>query len=150
MSENVTQKPWGFIVHTDTGDIPVIKDRRLYVADEDFSLSPDSLVGSAFHVLLDGEMVWQGVVVAEPQPGRYLCHIDKLDASTENVQRLFSLDTLMGYGDEGKRLLEGAMAEARAPIVDPSLEWRLYDNEEAARQAYASWLTTKMIREELS
>lgn len=141
----VIDKPWGKIVVDEaTGtQTPIVRDRRLFVTDPDFSLAPDSLVGSAFHVLLDGEMIWQGVVVGEPQAGRYLCHIDRLDAVAENVQRLFALDTLMGLGDEAKRLLEGAMGEGRAPVVEPSLEWRLYDNVDAANVAYTVWALHK-------
>jgi hypothetical protein len=138
---SVTEKPWGKIVHTDAGDIPIVRDRRGYVKDEDFSLGPDSLVGSWFHVVVAGEMVWQGVVVAEPQAGRYLCSIDQLDqhVGTKNVQRVFDLNTILGLGDEARRLLEGAVNSATAPVIDPSLEWRLYDNEEDARRAWSEY-----------
>jgi hypothetical protein len=138
---SVQEKPWGkLIIDDDTGEsIPIIKKRREYVLDEDFSLSADSLVGSCFHVLVGDSMVWQGVVVAEPQPGRYLCYIDRLDDYTEKVQRIFSVDALMGVGEDGKRLLEGAIAEARADVVNPHVEWRLYDSEDEAKDAFRVW-----------
>lgn len=149
--QNVTTKPWGVIVHTDAGDIPVVKDRLLYVQDEDFSLSPDSLVGSHFHVIVEGELIWQGAVVGEPQPGKYLCQVSKLEEGALNVQRIFSCDTLMGLGEEGRRIIEGAIAEVKAPVVAPSIEWRLYDSQAHADRAYVAWLESRPVtREEAS
>jgi hypothetical protein len=146
MTETI-ERPWGKIVVYDDGSTQsIIKKRREFAQDEDFSLSPDSLVGSAFHVLADRRMVWQGVVVAEPQPGRYLCEIDVLEQHAEKVQRIFSLDTLMGLGDEARRLIEGGMSQASAPIIDPYLEWRLYDSEEAAAKAFVAWVQHEQER----
>lgn len=141
---SVIEKPWGRIVVDDvTGEqTPIIKDRRLFVADEDFCLAPDSLAGSWFHVLVGGQMVWKGVIVGEVGPGRYLCQIDVLETGVEQVQRVFALDTLMGLGDEARRLIEGGMSGASAPIVDPYLEWRLYDNEDKANAAWVAWAAT--------
>jgi hypothetical protein len=149
MSVTVEERPWGKVLLDEDGQQVgrIIKDRREFVRDEDFSLEQDTLVGSWFHVLVGGDMVWQGVVVAEPQAGRYLCHIDQLADDAKKVQRVFSLDTLMGYGEEAKRLLEGAFAEARAPVVDPHIEWRLYDSESAAIAAYQEWATSSIERE---
>lgn len=143
MSE-VVEKPWGRIVVMDDGtQVPVIKDRRLYVVDEDFSLSVDSLTGSAFLVLVDREMLWKGVVVGEPAPGRYLCEIEVLEAGVGNVQRVFALDALMGLGDEARRLIENSFGNGSAPIVDPFIEWRMYDSERAAAVAYAAWTSAR-------
>ncbi len=153
---SVEEKPWGrIIVATDPESGQevqigrIIKKRREFVADEDFSLEPDSLAGSWFHVLHDGAILWKGVVVAELQPGRYLCHIDVLEEGAEQIQRVFSLDTIMGLGEEAKRLIENAFAAegGRAPIIDPSVEWRLYDSEESANSAFVAW-TLKKERDE--
>lgn len=133
-------KSWGRLIrYPDGQSVPIIKDRREYALDENFSLSADSLVGSCFHVLVDGKMIWQGVVVGEPDTARYLCFIDRLDEATRRVQRVFSLDTLMGVGEDGKRLVENSMAEGRASVVEPHIEWRLYDSEEEAREAFRAW-----------
>jgi hypothetical protein len=145
--ENRIEKPWGYLVMTEDGPVPVIKRRRLYVVDEEFSLSPDSLVGSAFLVVADGQMVWSGVVVGEPQAGKYLCELERLEEGASNVQRLFTLDTLMGLGDEGRRLIEGAIGESKAPVIDPSIEWRLYDSEAEMKEAYIAWSSAKQVAE---
>jgi hypothetical protein len=140
---SVIEKPWGRIVTDDATGLQqvIIKNRRLYVADEDFSLSPDTLCGSWFHVLVEGEMIWKGVVVGEVQAGRYLCQIDVLESGAEQVQRVFSLDTLMGLGDEARRLIEGAVSGATAPVIGPSIEWRLFDSEDKANAAYVTWVS---------
>lgn len=139
-------KDWGRLVVYPSGElVPIIKDRHLYVQDEDWSLTPGSLIGSAFHVLVGGEMIWQGIVCGEPVEGRYLCQIDKLDAHTEAVQRIFTLDTLMGLGEEAKRLIEGSMAEAKAPIIEPYVEWRMYDSVRQAREAYQQWALSRAM-----
>jgi hypothetical protein len=144
------KKPWGYVVMVNGEQVArVIKDRKLFALDDDWSLEPNTLVGSVFHVILDGEFLWQGVVVAEPQSGRYLCHLDHLSPIVKDVQRMFALDTLMGYGDEGKRLIEGAMSESRAPVVDPSLEWRFYDSISSANEAYGAAQIAKVQRERM-
>jgi hypothetical protein len=146
---SVEKRPWGVLQTDDeTGRVtPIVKDRRGFVLDEDFSLDTNSMVGSAFHVLVDRLMTWQGVVVAEPAAGRYLCYIDVLEENVEGVQRIFSLDTLMGLGEEARRMLEGAYGDGKAPIVDPFIEWRFYDSEARAKEAYAAWAVTR--REEV-
>jgi hypothetical protein len=141
VSEDI--KPWGKLVLTDAGMVPIVKRRKLYVLDEDFSLDPGSLTGSTFQVLLDHEIVWQGVVVAEPQAGRYLVEIDKLEEGASSVQRLFTLDTMLGLGDEARRMLEGAMADASAPVVDPRLEWRFFDSVSEMNRAFVDWTVTR-------
>jgi hypothetical protein len=147
----VEEKPWGSLILDDDGQMVgrIIKDRHLFAVDETMSLEPDTLVGSAFLVLQEGDVIWQGVIVGEPQAGRYLCHIDQLQNSPDvkKVQRIFSLDTLMGLGDEGRRLIEGAINSASAPVVGPDLEWRLYDSEEAATEAYKDWASATLTRE---
>lgn len=146
---SVVDRPWGRLsVNDETGEeAPIIKDRVLYVQDEEFSLDPGSLVGSWFLVIADGEMLWQGAVVAEPQAGRYLCHLRRLEEGAADVQRIFALDTLMGLGDESKRLLEGAIGEGKAPVVDPAMEWRIYDSEEKANAAFVEYETRSQRRE---
>jgi hypothetical protein len=145
---SVIEKPWGRLVVNDaTGEAtPVIKHRALYVEDPDFSLSTDSMVGSAFLVMLEGRMIWLGCVVAEPQAGTYLCHLDKLEAGARAVQRVFSLDTLMGLGEEAKRLVDGAIAEMKVSVVDPAVEWRFYDSLVEARAAFAEWTSTVGVK----
>lgn len=138
MSQKI-DKPWGYVLVDDEGgQAPVIKDRREYVKDEDWSLQPNSLVGSWFHVLEAGRMIWQGVIVGEPAQGQYLCQIDVLEQGVEKVQRMFSLDTIMGLGEDGHRLIEGGMDARSVPVVAPPLEWRLYDNEATAQAAFAN------------
>jgi hypothetical protein len=145
------QKPWGTLVVGDDGSVQaIVKHRREYVVDEDYSLDPGTMVGSAFLVTSDGTVLWQGVVVGEPQAGRYLVELDKLEEGVEKVQRLFTLDTMMGLGDEGKRMLEGGYGEARAPVVDPTIEWRFYDSVEAAQEAYRAWADRADARAERS
>jgi hypothetical protein len=144
----VEDKPWGkVLIPTEEGERPgrIIQDRRLFVLDEDFSLEPDSLIGSVFHVFVEGEIIWQGAVVAEPQAGRYLCDIDTLEEGVDRVQRLFALDTLMGLGDEQRRIVENAIGDGKAPIVNPTIEWRLYDTEAQARAAFANWTARKVM-----
>jgi hypothetical protein len=97
--------------------------RKAFVTDENFVLTPKTLVGSWFHRLEADEIVWQGVVVAEPQPGAYLVQIDKQEPGVENVQRLIGLGQMVS-GD----------------LED---EWRFYDSEEQAKSAYAHWMSTR-------
>jgi len=96
------------------------RDRVAFVSHEDFTLVPQSLVGSWFHRLENDEIVWQGVVVAEPQSGVYLCSVDRLALGVKFVQRLVTLEK-MSDDDDGQG-------------------WRFYDNEEACRVAYAAWV----------
>jgi hypothetical protein len=96
--------------------------RKAFVTDDEFVLQPATLVGSWFHRLEDDEIVWQGVVVAEVQPGAYLIQIDKQEPGVENVQRLHSLAQMLG---------------------DPDSEWRFYDTEDQAKNAFAHWASTR-------
>jgi hypothetical protein len=65
------------------------------------------------------------------------------------VQRLFTLDTMLGLGDEARRLLENASSEASAPVMDPTLEFRFFDSVEEANRAFVDWTVTKKNREEV-
>lgn len=105
------------------------RNRKDYVSK--CELSPETLVGSWFHTVEDDVIVWQGIVVAEPQPGVYLLHVDTLEPGARNVQCLVGLEKMV---DEGKEDDEGTSA------------WRFFDTEEQARSAYAEWLTTEKAR----
>jgi hypothetical protein len=100
-----------------------VGSRKAFVTDEEFSLVPVTLVGSWFHRLENGEIVWQGVVVAEPQAGVYLVQLDRQEPGVENVQRLVTLQQ-MATDDDG-------------------YEWRFYDSEELARNAFGASITAK-------
>lgn len=102
------------------------KTRKGFVVDDGFEFHPSSLVGSWFHRLENDRMIWQGVVVAEPQPGKYLVQIDKLDVGSENVQRLVTLEAMVNDED--------------------GYDWRFYDTENEARSAYAQWVATERDR----
>jgi hypothetical protein len=103
---------------TEPTEPPPVKDRLEYVTGEEFSFSPVSLVGSHFHRLENDEMVWQGTVVAEVQAGKYLLHVKRLSGA-KDVQVLMTIDQL-AYTDEG-------------------YEFRFYDSEEKANQAFVEW-----------
>jgi hypothetical protein len=96
------------------------KSRKALVEHPDFEFNPASLVGSWFHRLENDEMVWQGVVVGEPQAGTYLVQIDRMGPGAANVQKLITMAMLTndddGYG------------------------WHFYDTEAQAREAYAAWV----------
>lgn len=89
---------------------PALRNRREEMAS--CELMPDTLVGSWFHKLevpsgaYQPEMVWQGIVVAEPQAGVYLLDIENYG------QRLVSLPQILAE------------------------DWHFYDTDEAMRLAY--------------
>jgi hypothetical protein len=91
-------------------------------------LDPQSLVGSWFHMVEDEEIVWQGVVVGEPQAGVYLCQIDRLGLGVERVQKLIDLNTMIGLEDD-----------------QTSREFRFYDDADTARVAYANYVATREL-----
>lgn len=93
-----------------------------------WSFNPNSLVGSWFHRLENGEMVWQGVVVGEPHSGVYLCQIDTLDVGATQVQRLITIQQLT--------------------TDDDGYDWRFYDSEAAAQKAYVDWMSSGRARAE--
>ena len=120
------QRPDFVLVSTPEGVVKVWKRRKPMIQDEDFSFSPKSLVGSWFHRLENDAIVWQGAVIAEPQPGTYLLQIDTLDVGAKQVQRLMPLATLVCDED--------------------GYDWRFYDTEDDARSAYAAWVATERER----
>lgn len=80
-------------------------------------LAPHSLVGSWFHKLDDEVMVWQGIIVGEPQAGVYLLEIEQI-GDAKKVQRLVTL---------------------RSMVEAEKAEWRFYDTDEEMRLAYTRW-----------
>ena len=65
-------------------------------------------------------MVWQGVVVAEPQAGTYLVQVDRMGPGAVNVQRLITM-AMLTNDDDG-------------------YDWRFYDSAAQAREAYATYV----------
>lgn len=105
-------------------DAPVAEDRDRRAFAADLPLNPLSLVGSYFHRVENGEMVWQGIVVGEPQAGKYLCQVEGAlpGAADAKVQVIVPLDAMLSK-DEG-------------------YEWRFYDSEQAMVEAFAEWVAT--------
>lgn len=95
--------------------------RKQFVRDH-VQLDPQSLVGSWFHRLEDDVIVWQGVIVGEPQAGVYLAEIETEAVGSRNVQRLLTMDRLTADDDANA--------------------FRFYDTEQLARGAYAEWVST--------
>jgi hypothetical protein len=58
-------------------------------------LDPRSLVGSYF--LTDPARGWQGIVVAEPSPGVYLCELFEWMVGSPTHQQLIPLDDMFGW-----------------------------------------------------
>lgn len=103
---------------------PTTTDRDRAALAAGAELSPMTLVGSYFHRVENGTMVWQGIVVGEPQAGKYLCQIDGSlpGADRAKVQVVVTLDAMLAK-DEG-------------------YEWRFYDTAEEMRAAFAEYATT--------
>jgi hypothetical protein len=79
-------------------------------------LDPGSLVCSWFHKLDGyGDILWQGVVVGEPQPGIYMIE-------------LFDWEEGRGY--------QVVVSLADLLHGNPEQEWRFYDSEEQMRLGY--------------
>jgi hypothetical protein len=88
---------------------------RLEVA-RDVQLDPNSLVGSWFHKLDGyGDILWQGAVVGEIQPGIY---------------QLELFDWIEGRG------YQVVVALTDMLHGNPEQEWRFYDTEERMRLGY--------------
>jgi hypothetical protein len=102
----------------------ILRDRAKYVEGFD-ALNPNSLVGSFFHVIEDGMIVWQGEVVAEPGPSTYLVQIEQEEPGVRNAQRLFPIDVMCRDSDDKPK-------------------WRFFDTIEHARAAYAEWLSARI------
>ena len=82
-------------------------------------LDARSLVGSFFHS--DGERQWQGVVVAEPTPGVYLCEC-----------------------------FEWAMGEPTHQCltrIEDMLDWRFYDDAEWMNSAFEMYVERRWKRQ---
>lgn len=136
----IEETPWGHYIVTEDGmRLPVVKKRLEWVVDDDFSMDTGSLLGSAFHVLEGDVIIWQGVVVGEPGPDRFLCEIEKIAPGQEKVQRIFPLDVLMGSPPDGRRHIENALSETKVDVLSPHLEWRFYDSVAQAREAFQVW-----------
>lgn len=114
------------IVATAEGPVKVWKRRKPMVTDEDFGFNPKSLIGSWFHRLENDRIVWSGVILAEPQSATYLVHVDRIDIGAENVQRLIPLERMVN-DEEG-------------------YDWRFYDTEADAKDAFNLWLSTERKR----
>jgi hypothetical protein len=84
-----------------------MRERRKDILER--PLGPESLVGSWFnHYDDDDQVIEQGIVVAEVQPGAYLLELDTFQG---REQRLMSLLQLLEHSDE----------------------WRFYDNDDWMR-----------------
>lgn len=92
-------------------------------------LSPDSLVGSYFHRVENGEIEWEGIVVGEMQPGMYLLHVTSglEGAATHHAQVILGLEHLTAKDD--------------------GYEFRFYDNEETMRLAYVEFVGPLAFKE---
>lgn len=84
---------------------------------ESLPLGPEGLVGSFFHVLENNEIIWQGIVVGEPQPGWYLCELIDCVPGAKVMQRVFPI----------------------ASFFDEGWEWRFYDDINVMQSAYVQW-----------
>jgi hypothetical protein len=102
---------------------PVTKSRRDDV--QEMQLDPQSLVGSWFHRIENDAMYWQGVVVAEPKSGHYLLHVTSAANMPDNVQRIVPIERMLGDDD--------------------GYEWRFYDTQQEAIDAYSKWLTKELM-----
>lgn len=123
-TEQTTNTPMPPVTEQDSGPEGCGRDRKALAAEVE--LHPGSLVGSWFHKLEADEMVWQGIVVAEPQPGTYLVEVDGSIPGASKVQRVVCLDAMEGDVEDG-------------------FEWRFYDTDEQMREAFAEWSTNRRI-----
>lgn len=96
-------------------------------------LAPDSLCGSWFHRVENGDLIWDGVVVGEVQAGIYLLGITYgLEGATEEtkVQVLCDLVTMV--------------------VKDAGYEYRFYDTREQMHDARRQYEALRQLREEVS
>jgi hypothetical protein len=98
------------------------RDRKALAAEVE--LNPQSLVGSYFHRVENGEMVWGGVIVGEVQAGAYLAQVlQGLEGHvTGRAQVIVQIDQMV--------------------VKDEGYEWRFYDSENAMREAFAEYLVS--------
>jgi hypothetical protein len=99
-------------------------DRLAWVRDLD-ALDPTSLVGSWFHRVVNGELNWQGSIVAQVDKDKYLAHITSAVDMPDNVQLVIDVAEMV-FKDEG-------------------YEWRFYDTEDKAQLAYIAWLSQERV-----
>jgi len=86
-----------------------------------FELDPGSLVGSWFHRTTEHDgILWQGQIVAEPQPGKYLLHITSAADRPSGAQVILPLEAMTWH-------------------PEATDEWTFYDTEQKASNAYAEW-----------
>lgn len=88
--------------------------RRDFILEAD--LDPGSLCGSWFLRFEAEDVVWQGLVIGEPQPGKYLCEVAL--ANEPRFQRVVPIEDMAG------------------DPVDDGFEWRFYDTLEDLRAAF--------------
>lgn len=108
-------------MHDSPPDSPTAGRDRAGLAEE-AELSPMSLVGSYFHRVENAEIVWEGLVVGEVQPGMYLCQITG------------------GLEGADKARVQVVVALTNMTASDVGYEWRFYDTVEARTLAYAEYL----------
>jgi len=99
------------------------RDRRKLASEAGLSIA--SLIGSWFHTLENGTIIWAGLVVAEVQPGKYLCQVTKGLAgnTTGTAQLVFDLERMLAR-DEG-------------------YEFRFYDREDVQVEAFVEYDLTE-------
>ena len=98
------------------GGVEEGRDRPALAADVE--LNPESLCGSYFIRVENGDPIWQGCVVAEPQAGVYLCAVTG-GLEGPPAQVLASMDRMIAR--------------------DPGYEWRFFDTEGAMHDAFAAF-----------
>ena len=105
-------------------ETPGVSARDRYAIAELVELDPGSLVGSYFHRVENGSIVWDGLVVGD-LGGCYLLDVTSGLAGAEqcSAQIVLPLDALFSK-DEG-------------------YEFRFYDSASDMREAFAEYLTTE-------
>jgi hypothetical protein len=93
--------------------------------DYEFSFDPNSMVGSFFLKVENGEVLWLGRVIGQPAADQlvYLVWVERQEPGAEKVQRIVPVQEMVSK-DEG-------------------YEWRFYDTEAEVREAFASWVVTQ-------
>ncbi len=110
-------------------EAPATEERDRKALASEVELNPLSLAGSYFHRLENGEIVWDGIVVGEPQPGVYLLQVRKgLDGLERTEAQVLMPLTKMVAADEG-------------------YEFRFYDTQGSMVDAYAEFVTGQLERE---
>lgn len=102
---------------TEEGELPAGRDRGEIAREID--LNPLSLVGSWFHRIEGDEVLWDGVVVGEVQPGKYLLEIRRGLGERVGPQVVMPIEELGGF--------------------------RFYDTEEKMTQAYVEFVVSQEV-----